>query len=106
MKINIYDYSSYKDHKNHKKIEHNCIGYIDADAFNAIELFNICNWFSTNREKPDCLHADIVIAGSGICFENPETGEMWLAKSFGWVVGSKEDIKRYVSDNRGRVAWI
>ena len=106
MRINVYDYNSYKDYKNHKKIEHKCIGYIDADTFNAAELFNICNWFSAGKEKPDCLHANIVAVGSGICFENPETGEMWLSKSFGWVVGSKEDIKRYVSDNRGKIAWI
>lgn len=106
MIVKIYDYRKYKSDRNHDKIKHECIGTIEVDTFDASELFDICNWLDRKVDKPECLHADISFSDSGICFENPESGEMWFAKSFGWEVGTKEDIKRYVSQNRGKTVLL
>lgn len=106
MVVKIYDYRKYKSDNRHDKIKHNCIGTIEVDTFDANELFNICNWINRKVDKPECLHADVSFADSGICFENPETGEMWLVKSFGWFVGSKQDVKAYITKNRGKLALL
>ena len=81
------------------------IGYIESDKFDADECFDICNWSAYRDTPPDNLVSDISSSSRGICFTNPETGDKWLAKSFGWVIGKSLEITEYVRENKNKLIW-
>ena len=82
------------------------VGHICADSFDREECFHLCNWQSWSDKKPEDLHADIGNCGHGVCFVDPNTGEFNMALSSGWLVGTKEDICRYVYEHRDYNAWL
>ena len=82
-------------------------GYIEMDEFDANECFHLCNWSHWTNTKPAELHSDISSAEHGICFTNPETKEMWLAKSSGWLVGTRPYLlKLFCVKNKDRHVWL
>ncbi len=81
------------------------IGYIEADAFNADKCYDLFNWSRWSKVKPKNLFADIE-GNHRVCFTNPETNEMWLAKSVGWLHGSEEDIIEYIKENENSLLWL
>lgn len=82
------------------------LGHICADNFDREECFHLCNWKNWADTKPENLHADISNCGHGVCFVDPNTGEFNMALSSGWLVGTKEDICRYVYEHRDYNAWL
>ena len=83
------------------------IGYIESETFSAERFWNMCNWSQRRHgQKPENLFANIREAGRGICFTNPETNEMWLSKSLGWVNGNEETIKEYIKENVDYRVWL
>ena len=82
------------------------IGYIETPVFDADRCWELCNWKHWLKTKPQNLHADIYSCSHGVCFTNPETNEMWLAKSIGWLVGNETKINKYIKENENEVIWI
>ena len=83
------------------------IGYIESETFSAEKFWNMCNWSQRKHgQKSEDLHANISQAGRGICFTNPETNEIWLAKSLGWINGTEEEIKKYILENKDNRLWL
>lgn len=82
------------------------IGYIEIPVFDADRCWELCNWKHWLKTKPQNLHADIYSCNHGVCFTNPETNEMWLAKSIGWFVGNEAKVNKYIKDNENEVIWI
>ena len=80
-------------------------GYIDMERFDAEKCFELCNWKHWTQEKPKELYSEIGSASHGICFTNPETNELWLCKSIGWLVGNEEEILQYVKENVNKLWW-
>ena len=82
------------------------VGYIEEEYFNADKCWDMCNWKHWLKEAPDGLHANISSCSHGICFTNPETNEIWLAKSIGWLVGNRNEIIDYVNQNKDELIWL
>lgn len=83
------------------------IGYIEAENFNADRCYDMCNWKKYKlKSKPENLFADIESHGHGLCFTNPNTNEMWLAKSIGWLVGTESEINDYIQENANESVWL
>lgn len=80
-------------------------GYIEIEEFNADKCWELCNWAAWTNEKPKNLHSEIGSCAHGICFSNPETGEKWLALSFGWLVGHSLKISDYVARHKNDIIW-
>ena len=66
----------------------------------------MCNWKHWTQEKPKELYSEIGSASHGICFTNPETNELWLCKSIGWLVGNEEEILQYVKENVNKLSYL
>lgn len=86
------------------KLKH--IGYIEAPVFDAEFCFHLCNWHCWTENKPPQLHSDIGSCGHGICFTDPNTQNMWLALSSGWLVGDEAKILNYIQEHVGRLVWV
>lgn len=98
MKINIHLYN--------KKSKLDYIGYIELPKFDADRCWELCNWKHWRKEMPESLHANISSCTHGICFTNPDTNEMWMAKSIGWLVGNETEINNYIQQNKDELVWI
>lgn len=81
-------------------------GYILADRFNPELFWNMCNWSSRGKEKPEQLYSDIDTCNHGVCFENPENGELWMALSFGWMHGDRNLIETYIKNHADKQVWV
>ena len=83
------------------------IGYIELETFNADRCYHICNW-STHKgaKRPHELFADISHTVRGMCFTNPETNEIWMPLSIGWLHGNEKLIKDFVRENAGKKLWL
>ena len=82
------------------------VGYLEIEAFNADRCWDICNWKSWGKMKPENLHANIDYCGHGLCFTNPDTNKMWLAKSIDWFVGNESEVNEYVQQNANESIWL
>ena len=83
------------------------LGYIEAESFSQERCYNLCNWSNRRLGKhPPELFSDVCRITRGVCFTNPQTNEVWLPLSFGWLHGSEEDIMTYVQENTGRLLWV
>lgn len=99
MKVVIHTYSN-------GEIDPKYAGYIETDIFDAEKCWNLCNWTSWAKKKPENLYSDIGLCSHGICFTNPDTKEKWLALTSGWLVGNDTDITEYIKDNKDKAVWI
>ena len=98
MKIDIHLYN--------KEAELDYIGYIELDKFDADRCWELCNWKHWRRQgMPDNLHANISSCTHGICFTNPDTKEIWMSKSIGWLIGNESEIKEYIYKNKEELTW-
>lgn len=106
MKVDIY---YYRQNIINEKISHDTtptyLGFVLVDNFDKEEIFHLCNWSCWSTTKPANLYANIDTCYHGLCLINPETHERWLAKSFGWLIGSEDEINKYVLDNRHNIMW-
>lgn len=98
MKIDIHTLNKYSE------LVH--IGYIELDKFDADRCWELCNWKHWRKEKPENLHANIFSCSHGICFTNPDTKEMWMAKSIGWLTGNETKINNYIQKNKYEIVWL
>ena len=80
------------------------VGYIEAESFNADKCYDCFNWERWTKNKPENLHAN-VSSSNRVCFTNPDTNEMWLTKSIGWLSGGEEVINEYIKENAGKLLW-
>lgn len=81
------------------------VGYIEMETFNADRCYDCFNWERWTKHKPENLHAN-VSSSNKVCFTNPETNEMWLAKTVGWLTGSEEEINEYIKKNANELLWV
>lgn len=98
MKVDIHLYN--------KESELDYIGYVEWDKFDPDRFWDLCNWRHWKKEKPESLFANISSCSHGICFTNPDTNEIWMAKSIGWLVGNESEIKEYIRKNKNDLTWI
>lgn len=82
------------------------IGYIELDKFDPERCWELCNWKHWKKEKPQNLHANIYSCNHGVCFTNPDTNEIWMAKSIGWFVGNEIEINDYMQQNINELIWL
>lgn len=82
------------------------IGYIENEVFDAQRCWELCNWRHWRKEVPENLHAYIESCTHGACFTNPDTKEMWMTKSIGWLVGNEAEIKDYIQQNKDELIWV
>lgn len=104
MKIEIHLYPSLL--RNEQKFTPKYMGYIELPKFDAEKCFSLCNWSDWTESKPTELHSNIQQCGHGVCFTNPETGKKWLAKTFGWLVGTSAEALQYAKENRQSLIWL
>lgn len=98
MKIKIYDYL---------KRPRSYLGYIESSVFDAKECYEICQWeLHHDFPRPSNLHARGCKPRRGICFRNPETKEMWMVLSIGWMRGSQGSIQNYAEAYQGKLFWL
>lgn len=81
------------------------IGHIEMEEFNADRCYDLCNWRRYSKTKPQALHANIETCDK-VCFTNPITKRMHLAKSIGWLVGNEEEINEYIQQNANELLWL
>lgn len=106
MQVPIYFYNfEVKDNHLVYSLTPTHLGYAEVDKFDADELFNLCNWGHWTDTKPENLNSNIFSCGHGLLLENPETGEKWLAKSQGWIVGDDETITKYIEEHQSAIWW-
>lgn len=85
-------------------------GYIEAEGFNADKCYETCNWQRWTKTMPDNLHVNpslhMSLHSKRICFKNPETNELWLAKSIGWFTGNIMEVYKYIEENANELLWL
>ena len=80
-------------------------GYIEMESFNADKCYDCFNWEHWTNKKPENLFVD-ASSSNRVCFRNPTTNKLWLAKSIGWLVGDDNRINSYIKENAGEILWI
>lgn len=81
------------------------VGYIEMESFNADRCRDCFNWERWKKNKPENLHVN-VSSRNRVCFTNPDTNEMWLAKTIGWLTGNEEVINSYIKENANELLWM
>jgi hypothetical protein len=106
MKVQIY---IFPQHIRKGKLMHDIVpthlGYAEVETFDTEHIWHLCNWACWAEEKPKNLYADIEFCGHGLCVINPETQEIHLALSVGWLIGNEKKISDYVLNNRYEIVW-
>lgn len=106
MRVDIYIFDQYiKEGKLMHKLQPRCLGYVITERFIEDEIFNLCNWSHWTKEKPSNLYANIGSCGHGLYLINPETNKGYLALSFGWLTGNRDEILKYVQENQSNPLW-
>ena len=102
MKVKVYDFT--------RNSEAREIGFINCKRFNAQKLFELCNYQRSEVQKPSCIHiAPMRLRGGvghGIAFQNPANGQIWLAKSVDWFVGTMAEVEAYAKANADKEVWL
>ena len=104
MKIPVYDFKFFS--RPYK------IGEISwGKKFKAQKLFELCSWDAAELPKPNCVKPCIPRLlngnpGHGIAFQNPTNGQVWLAKSVGWFVGTFSECEAYAKAHKGEIVWL
>jgi len=86
------------------------LGYLTTESFNPELCLNLLNWHRRKHaERPENLHLygyDKVDGCRGICFENTSNHTWHLALSLGWLSGSREEIDKYIEENKNQRLWL
>lgn len=90
-------------------------GYIDLPnetigdkEIDVTDCWHICNWSHWTDTKPKELHSDIDHCDHGIVFayQIADKEICCLALSYGWLMGSKEEIQEYVNKHANNLFWV